>query len=347
MKHAPPRILLVLAMVASLGACQAPGTTSEPKPENNRVAAVSPSADPADPVVARVGGRTITASELQAEMLRRGADFLGGYEENARKQKLLDELVEREVLAQAAEQAGYANDPEIVRLHRRMMGERFWQSQLRELDVDEQVSDEELRKTYDAQIERFTETERARASVIFLKAPANATPEQREELKKRAELVRADARSDRPDAKPFDVLARERSADQASSLRGGDMGWFPKGARVYRWEPQVLDAIFQIGKVGEVAELIETDRGVYVLKLTDLKPAVVKPFDEVKRQLQGEVVAERKKSAQSARLATLRGRIDISIDQTSLAGVTPPKAPVGIADGPPAFPVGAAPRTDG
>lgn len=64
--------------------------------------------------------------------------------------------------------------------------------------------------------------------------------------------------------KNFEAAAKEFSKDPGSAARGGDLGWFGKGAMVKPFE----DACFN-GPVGEIQAPVKTDYGYHIIKVLD------------------------------------------------------------------------------
>src|SRR6185295_16089353 len=64
----------------------------------------------------------------------------------------------------------------------------------------------------------------------------------------------------------FAKLAKEFSTDPGNKDKGGDLGWFGKGAMV----PAFEEAAFKL-KPGEISDLVETPFGLHIIKLDDRK----------------------------------------------------------------------------
>ncbi|XID94169.1 peptidylprolyl isomerase [Paenibacillaceae bacterium WGS1546] len=79
------------------------------------------------------------------------------------------------------------------------------------------------------------------------------------------------------EGKDFAELAGEISEDPGSKDSGGELGFFGPGVMNSRFET----AAFALAK-GEMSEVVEADNGYHIIKVTDVKEAVVPEYDEVK-----------------------------------------------------------------
>lgn len=140
------------------------------------------------------------------------------------------------------------------------------------------VSDEEIAGYYKANEKRFGSEEVRRSSHILIK-----TDKDKAAAKARAEAILADVRKNPGD---FAKIAKAKSEDPGSAEQGGDLDVLVKGSFV----KPVEDAILKL-KQGEISDLVESEFGYHIITVTELKPAHVKPLDEVK----GEIAAELKK----------------------------------------------------
>jgi len=85
----------------------------------------------------------------------------------------------------------------------------------------------------------------------------------------------------------FAELARRRSED-ASAGDGGDLGWVGQGELV----PALAKAVFSLAP-GEISEVIETELGFHVVRVTERRPGGLVPYELVRELLFQELVGER------------------------------------------------------
>ncbi|THF63371.1 SurA N-terminal domain-containing protein [Pseudothauera rhizosphaerae] len=158
------------------------------------------------------------------------------------------------------------------------------------------VTEEEVRQVYEGSPERFGVAEERRARHILLELPADAGEEQIKAVQADADTLAARVKA-APDG--FPALARERSADPGSATRGGDLGFFGRGVMVKPFE----DAVFAAAK-GEIVGPVRSEFGYHIIQVTDVKPAALRPLDEVRAEIEAELKG-RKAGQRQAELAEL------------------------------------------
>lgn len=143
------------------------------------------------------------------------------------------------------------------------------------------VSDDDIKNYYEQNKSRYGQAEQRRASHILITVDSGASEATREEARKKAQALADQAKAPNAD---FAKLARENSLDTGSAARGGDLDWFGRGMMVKPFE----DAVFGL-KEGEISGVVPTDYGFHVIKLTGIRPAVIKPLAEVRDQIVDEI----------------------------------------------------------
>lgn len=149
---------------------------------------------------------------------------------------------------------------------------------------DMAVSPDEIKQYYQENIQQFQGDEQRRASHILISFGVSATPQSKEEAKKKAESVLAEVNKD---PSKFAELAKKYSQDPGSGANGGDLGLFGRGAMVKPFE----DAVFSM-KPGEISKLVESEFGYHIIKLTEISGAA-ESFDSVKPKILAELLYQK------------------------------------------------------
>ena len=157
-----------------------------------------------------------------------------------------------------------------------------------------QVSDADLKTYYEQNQQKLSSKEERRASHILINAPKGAPAAEREAAKAKAGELLAQARK-APDR--FADLARKHSQDTGSASQGGDLSFFARGAMVKPFE----DAVFGLSK-GQISDLVETEFGYHIIRLTDIKAPRQRSFEEMKDELTADIKKQmlQKKFAEAA-----------------------------------------------
>src|SRR4029079_4413241 len=108
----------------------------------------------------------------------------------------------------------------------------------------------------------------------------------------------------------FAALAKANSEDPGSAIQGGDLGYFSPGQMV----PQFNDVAFKLAP-GAVSDLVETQFGFHIIKVTEKQTARTVPLDEVRPQVQQFLENQNRQRETQAFVAGLRakGKIEILI----------------------------------
>ena len=143
------------------------------------------------------------------------------------------------------------------------------------------VNEADLRTYYEQNAGRLSGQEERRASHILINAPKTASAEDRKKARAKAEEVLGSARRS-PDS--FADLARKNSQDTGSAPNGGDLDFFARGAMVKPFE----EAVFAMKK-GDISDIVETEFGYHIIRLTDIKVPKTRSFEDMRAQLETEL----------------------------------------------------------
>ncbi|MBE0501076.1 MAG: SurA N-terminal domain-containing protein [Desulfuromonadales bacterium] len=139
--------------------------------------------------------------------------------------------------------------------------------------IDEvELEEEEINKYYRRNLDLYATEEAVVASHILIKVAPTDSATKKDEKRKLAEKIldQVNAGGD------FAALARKYSDDPGSAGKGGDLGSFGRGTMVSEFEQTAFSM-----RPGEVSDLVETQFGLHIIKLSDYIKADIKPLDEV------------------------------------------------------------------
>jgi len=158
------------------------------------------------------------------------------------------------------------------------------------------ISENDVRAYYEQNRSRLGRPERRRASHILVQVPAQAPEADAEKAKVKAQALLAQVRD--VSAERFAAFARAQSDDAGSKAGGGDLDWFTRDSMVKPF----ADATFAATGIGLVDEIIRSEFGFHIIRVSGIEPAQTKPFSEVRDQLESELKKQQagKRYAESA-----------------------------------------------
>jgi peptidyl-prolyl cis-trans isomerase SurA len=262
-------------------------------------------------IVATVDGEPITAHEVKRYADERGA-------ENAPESQVLDALITDKLLEKEADAQGIAaKDDEVngyveqVKARGHLDDEQFKQALTnqgltvekyraqvkkeiektslvnREIRQRVNVSPQEINRYYQAHLDDYVINERVKVRDILFRVDDSDGPDAAAKTKAKAEEVRKLAL----DGRDFAALAAQFSEGPGAD-KGGLLGTFSKG----EMESALDDAAFDL-EPGRISALIETPRGIHIIRVDEVVPAGHKKLedvqDEIRDALYGDAVQNR------------------------------------------------------
>ncbi|MDB4956742.1 MAG: PpiC-type peptidyl-prolyl cis-trans isomerase [Myxococcales bacterium] len=329
-------ILLTLVLVTS---CQKKDESkTAPMRSAAKGGAQSPpqSAEELKAPLAKIDDVTITLGEFQERINRQSPYIRARYTSLEQKKEFLDSLIRFEILAKEAYKRGMDKDPEVVRTMKQVMIQKLMRDEFDAKVTAESVTDDEMKKYYDANLAEYVKPEEVRASAIIMKNKAQAD---RVLLEAKGEAGKTN--------KGFRDLVTKYSTDEETKLRGGDLRYFDMTNK--ELPAPVVKAAFGLINTGDVSDVANAGNGTfYILKQTGRRKSMTKSFEDAKPQIRNKLFREKRMQAQKDFVEGLRTAAKIEINEPNLAKVRIDTSAAGD-DGhgrdltPPALPGAAAP----
>lgn len=163
------------------------------------------------------------------------------------------------------------------------------------------VDETESRAFYDQNTDMFKRPEQVQARHILIKTADDFTAEQKAEARAKIDAVRQKV----VDGEDFAALASENS-EGPSRTKGGDLGYFSRGQMVKPFE----DAAFAL-ETGAISEVVETQFGYHIIKVTDRRPATVVAYETAQAQIEERLKQEKSRKKIKEYIEGLRDKADI------------------------------------
>ena len=308
----PSTPLAIVVLSLALGACSA---DKDAKP----AAAANPAAT--GPAAATVNGTPLPQRAVDA-MVKQRTDQGQPDTPDVRK-AIIDQLVMQMVVAEEAVKKGLDKTPEVADQLEAIRQTVLARAYVQDFVKTHPVTDDMLKAEYDR-----------------IKATVSGT-----EYKARHILVEKESEAKdiiarlKKDPGSFAKLAMEKSKDQGSRAKGGELGWFDPSRMV----PEFGAALSKVEKGKFTTEPVKTQFGYHVILVEDSRPIAAPPLEEVKPQLSQQV----QQQTVMKEIDALKAKAKIEV--TAAAPAVPEAAPAAPAAAPaapvaPAAPAAPAPK---
>lgn len=330
--------LIALALVAGIAACNENESTTPPATSS----AAPAQAEPPKPfpaqlpdVLARVDGEEVKKSDF--DLLIKNIELGGGPVPAEQRDKvfrgMLDRLITHKVLQhEAAKRNISASDTEVedrmkgmraqfpsddefkkALAARNMSEERLRTDARVEIAISKllegeaaslpEATDADAKAFYDTNPDKFKQDESVRASHVLLLVDEKADEATKKKTRAEIDAILKRARA----GEDFAALAKAHSKD-GSAAQGGDLGFFGKGRMV----PEFEQAAFAL-KPGEVSDVVTTQFGYHIIKLTERKAASTVPLETVNAQVKQFLTEQKKKERVDEFIKSLKDKSRIEV----------------------------------
>jgi peptidyl-prolyl cis-trans isomerase C len=250
-------------------------------------------------VLVTMEGGTITLEEFNTALDKIPMNMKMLVASQTGKRTYLDSLITKKLLLKEARKEKMDTDKEFLEKLDEIKDQLLMESLLKKkLAKDAGLTDEELKKYYDAHKEEFKKDGEINTRHILVKTE--------EEAKQILQKVQK--------GEDFAELARRYSLDPSAKASGGEIGFHPKGTLV----PEYDAAAFKLKKVGQISPIVKTQFGYHIIKLEGAKPPSYVPFEEVKDFIKQKLGQEKQKELFEKYVSELKKSAKIVVDEQLL-----------------------------
>ncbi|WP_372769601.1 SurA N-terminal domain-containing protein [Pseudoalteromonas sp.] len=150
-----------------------------------------------------------------------------------------------------------------------------------ELPLEEAVTDIEIAANYEENKALYMEPERRRVAHILVE---NLDDDAAAQAKAGEILVELQNGAD------FAAIAKEKSDDLVSAEIGGDLEWIDRDMM----DPEFEAAAFALESVGDLSDVVQTEFGYHIIKLTDYEPEQVKQLADVSAEIKSQLELDKR-----------------------------------------------------
>jgi len=276
-------------------------------------------------VIAEFEGGKVTAEEINTFI-----DYIATFnpmakmelQDPAKKEMLINQIIESAVLANAARAAGIDKDPDVIRITNLqingLLASNYFNKKIKTLTEKAAVTDADLQKYYASHASEFDQT---KVKVRHIIVPTE------QEARELYAKVTANPAS-------FAAVAKASSKDPGSAAQGGDLGWVSRGSMV----PEFEKVAFSLQK-GQISEPFQTRFGWHIVMVDDKSELSVMPFEQVKESIRAKLTEAKKKEVGDKAMADLKKKSKLKVNKDLFSKVGDQQAMPGMPMGaPPAQP---------
>ena len=288
---------------------------------------------------ATVNGVAIDRGELDGEIFAVQKALLGygkpltAGQVSSIQTEVLESMIRREILYQESRKSGIKPDENAVNKELKALKDQFpneteFKNELVRRHVSEEIlrfrlernsavqqyidrnfatritiADSEMVTYYEGHLDAFKQPPQACAGHIFVRTDPKGGATQREEGRKKAEQILGKLKK----GQDFAELAREYS-DGPTRTSGGDLGCLRPGQLDKEFESLVFGL-----KPGNITDVIDTEHGFHIFKVTDKKAETILAYESVKEKIRLLLVAEKARQEADLQARKLREQADVQI----------------------------------
>ena len=215
-----------------------------------------------DKAAATVNG--VAIPQARVDLRVKIATSQGQPDTPALQKAVLDDMINLEVLAQAAEKAGMDKDPEVIQQTELARQSVLASAFVRDYAENHPISDDQLKQEYD-KLKAHLGTKEYKASHILVDTEAEA----------KAIIAQLRKKGN------FAKIAKAKSKDAGSAANGGELEW----AVPSNFVPPFAKALVALKKGAYTKVPVQSQFGWHIIKLDNVRSLKVPTFEELKPKL--------------------------------------------------------------
>ncbi len=250
-------------------------------------------------VLVNIDNDTITLEEFNKELDKIPMNMKMLVATQSGKKTYLDRLIMKKLLLREAAKGKIEGEAEFQNRLADIKEQLLIESLLKKkIAADSQLTDDDMKKYYDTNKEKFKKEKEINTRHILLKTE--------EEAKQIMEKLQK--------GEDFIELSKKYSIDPNAKASGGEIGFHPKGTLL----PEYEAAAFKLTKVGQVAGPVKSQFGYHIIRLEGAKPPAYVSFNEVKDFIRQQLVQDKQKELLEKYIEDLKKAAKITVNEELL-----------------------------
>lgn len=312
--------LLATSLALLLAGCDEPALQT---PSDGGVPMFGLTAEQSARVLAKVGDKVITLGDFARTLERMDQFDRLRFQTKERRRDLLGEIVDVELLALEAKRRGLDKEPATADAIRQVLRESMLAQMRQGLPAPAEIPAQQVREYYDAHLDKFTEPERRRLSVIVMSDKGAA-----EKVLKEAQKAGTGSAWGELVVKHSLLAPKEKGANAPLDL-AGDIGIVGPPSDARGANPQVPEPVralaFQLSGVGVVGdELVEVKDRFYIVRISGVTAGHQRTLTEAERSIRVAILQQKMQDQDRALEEELRRKFPVEINEAALGAVKLP-----------------------
>ncbi|HEY5995305.1 MAG TPA: peptidylprolyl isomerase [Gallionellaceae bacterium] len=214
-----------------------------------------------DKAAAKVNGVAIPQSLVDVQV--KEATSQGQPDSPELRNAIVDQMINVELLSQEAAKKGLDQQQDFKDRIEMIRKSSLARAYVQEYFKDHPISEDKLKQEYDTLKPKMGGSEYKVSHILV------ATEEE-------AKAIEAQLKK----GAKFDKIAKDKSKDPSSAIRGGDMGWINPSNYV----PPFADSVTHLKK-GQTSAPVQSQFGWHIIRLVDVRARAIPSFDQVRDEL--------------------------------------------------------------
>ncbi len=240
-------------------------------------------------VLATVNGKEITEDIVMKFLNDLGPQTAMQFQSPEGMKKIVEELINQEMLYLDAKENNLEEEEEFKNQQEKFQEGLLKQYAVNKVIKDIEANDDEMKEFFEENKEHYKTEASITSSHILV--------ETEEKAKEIIEEIES--------GKSFEDAAKEYSSCPSKD-QGGNLGESTRGKMV----PEFEDVAFDM-EVGTISEPVKTEFGYHIIKLADKKEEGTSSFEDVKDQVQAQVLGRKQQEAYLEKTNSLREKYEV------------------------------------
>lgn len=275
-------------------------------------------------ILAIIDGDVISKDEFIQQMTLRGGNRPGQYHEVKQRKFLLDFMINQKLMMNDAEVKGINKNDTVQRLYRKATIDKYLDEVLESKLDAVRVSDSEIKQHFEDNFSIYEKPARKRAAIIYKATNSETSAEEKEAIKQSLLAIKSSVSELDTNTYHFGDLALENSDDRASMYQGGVIGWFIENPnRAYKWDRSVIQELFKLSDNGDVSDVVETDQGLFLVRLVASENVNVKTLAQVSSGIKKQILKSKQDQVKRDFINSLAANSKVEVNEELLAQIEP------------------------